>query len=37
MEHCCGQAAIVRAGHVNFWWRVELLIPLFKHTNGFIL
>jgi hypothetical protein len=35
MEPCCGQAAMVRADHVNLWWGVELLIPLFKHSNEF--
>jgi hypothetical protein len=33
MEHCCGQAAMVHADHVNSWWGVELLIPLLKHTK----
>jgi hypothetical protein len=31
MEHCCGQATMVHADHVNSWWGVELLIPLLKH------
>ena len=35
MEHCCGQAAMVHADHVNSWWGVELLIPLLKHTKYF--
>jgi len=35
MERCCGQAAMVRADHVNSWWGVEQLIPLLKQTNGF--
>jgi hypothetical protein len=33
MEHCCGQAAMVHADHVNSWWGVEILIPLLKHTK----
>jgi hypothetical protein len=37
MERCHGQAVMVRADHVNLWWEVELLIPLLKHTNKFIL
>ena len=35
MEHCCGQAIMVHADHVNLWWGVELLIPLLKQTNEF--
>jgi hypothetical protein len=35
MEHCCGQAAMVCAEHVNCWWGVEILVPLLKHTNDF--
>jgi hypothetical protein len=35
MEHCCGQAAMVHADHVNSWWGVELLVPLLKYTNEF--
>jgi hypothetical protein len=33
IEHCGGQAAVVCADHVNFWWGVKPLIPLLKHTN----
>jgi hypothetical protein len=33
MERCCGQAAMVHADYVNSWWRVELRIPLLKHTK----
>jgi hypothetical protein len=35
MERCCGQAAMVYADHVNWWWGFELLIPLLKHTKYF--
>ena len=37
MERCCGQAAMVHGDHVNSWWGVELLIPLLKNANEFIL
>ena len=33
MERCCGQATMVHVDHVNLWCKVELLIPLLKHTN----
>ena len=37
MECCRGQAAKVRADHVNSWWGVELLIPLLNILMNFIL
>ncbi len=37
MERSLGQAAMVRADHINLWLRVWLLVPLLNHNEYYYL